>query len=77
MQMPSAPDKEALPGRKASLLQVVKTMFSVLFMIGKKESWEKGGDAARMTPGQIVAGAVIGVIVLIAVLIGLVRIVLA
>jgi hypothetical protein len=52
-------------------------MFSVLLMIGKKESWEKGGAAARMTPGQIVAGAVIGGIVVIAVLIGLVQVVLA
>ena len=71
------PDKEALPGHKAGLLQVAKTMFFVLLMVGKKESWEKGGDAARMTPGQIVAGAIIGGIVVIAVLIGLVRIVLA
>jgi hypothetical protein len=71
------PDKEALPGSKAGLLQVAKTMFFVLLMVGKKESWEKGGDAARMTPGQIVAGAVIGGIVVIAVLIGLVQIVLA
>jgi hypothetical protein len=71
------PDKKALPGRKASSLQVAKTMFFVLLMIGKKESWEKGGDAARMTPRQIVAGAVIGGIVVIAVLIGLVQIVLA
>lgn len=71
------PNKEALPGGKASLLQVAKTMFSVLLMIGRKESWENGGDAARMTPGQIVAGAVIGGIVVIAALIGLVKIVLA
>jgi len=70
-------NKEALPGRKASLLQVAKTMFFALLMIGKKESWEKGGDAARMTPGQIVAGAIIGGIVVIAALIGLVQFVLA
>lgn len=71
------PNNEAPPDRKAGLLQVAKTMFSVLLMIGKKESWEKGGDAARMTPGQFVAGAIIGGIVVIAVLIGLVRFVLA
>jgi hypothetical protein len=70
------PDKNALPSRKAGLLQVAKTMFSALIMIGKKESWEEGGDAARMTPGQVVAGAVIGGIVVIIVLIGLVRIAL-
>ena len=65
------------PVGKASLLQVAKTMFFVLLMVGRKESWEKGGDAARMTPGQIVAGAIIGGIVVIAALIGLVKIVLA
>ena len=71
------PDKEALPAHKAGLLQVAKTMFSVLLMIGKKESWEKGGYAARMTPGQFIAGAIIGGIVVIAVLIGLVQIALS
>jgi hypothetical protein len=71
------PDEESLPGRKAGLLQVAKTMFFVLLMIGRKDSWEKGGEAARMTPGQIVAGALIGGIVVIAGLIGLVLFVLA
>lgn len=71
------PDKESLPVRKAGLLQVAKTMFFALLMIGKKGSWEKGGEAARMTPGQIVAGALIGGIVVIAALIGLVMFVLA
>jgi hypothetical protein len=45
-------------------------------MIGKKETWEKGGDGARMTPGQVVAGAVVGGIVVIAVLLVIVRVVL-
>jgi hypothetical protein len=70
-------DKEAHPGRKAGLLQVAKTVFFGLLMIGKKETWEKGGEAARMTPGQIVAGALVGGIVVIAALIGLVLLVLA
>ena len=70
-------DKEARTGGKASVLQVAKTMFFVLIMVGRKESWEKGGDAARITPGQIVAGAIIGGIIVIAALIGLVKIVLA
>ena len=70
-------DKEARPGGKASVLQVAKTMFFVLLMVGRKDSWEKGGDAARITPGQIVAGAIIGGIIVIAALIGLVKIVLA
>jgi hypothetical protein len=71
------PNKEELPEGKAGLLQVAKTMFFVLLMVGRKESWEKGGDAARITPGQIVAGAVIGGIVVVAALVGLVKIVLA
>jgi hypothetical protein len=71
------PNKEARPEGKAGFLQVAKTMFSILIMVGRKGSWEKGGDAARITPGQIVAGAIIGGIVVIAVLIGLVKLVLA
>lgn len=71
------PGKEALPKGKAGVLQVAKTLFFVLLMVGKKESWEKGGEAARITPVQIVAGAIIGGIVLIAALIALVKLVLA
>ena len=71
------PDKVAPPGGKATIVQIAKIMFSGLIMIGRKDSWAEGGDAARMTPGQIVAGAVIGIIVVIAALIGLVKIVLA
>ena len=64
------------PPRKAGLLQVAKTMFFGLIMIGKKSTWEHGGDGARMTTGQVVAGAVIGGVVVILLLIALVRIVL-
>ena len=71
------PSKDAVPEGKATLLQVAKTMLCGLVMIGRKDSWEKGGDAARMTPGQIVGGAIIGGIVVVAALIGLVRFVLA
>jgi hypothetical protein len=65
-----------LPTRKAGLLQVAKTLFFGLLMIGKKATWEKDGDGARMTPGQIVAGAVIGGVLLVAALLVLVRTVL-
>lgn len=44
-------------------------------MIGKKGAWEKGG--ARITPGQIVIGAIIAGIVLIAALLLLVRVVIS
>jgi hypothetical protein len=59
------------------LLQIAKTIFFGLLMIGKKETWESGGDGAGMTFGQIIAGGVIGGIVLIAALITLVHLVLA
>jgi hypothetical protein len=65
-----------LPARKAGLLQVAKTLFFGLLMVGKKSTWEKDGDGARMTPGQIVVGAVIGGILLVAALVALVRTVL-
>jgi hypothetical protein len=45
-------------------------------MIGKKETWESGGDGAGMTFGQVVAGGIIGGIVVIAALITLVHLVL-
>jgi len=64
---------EKLSARRAGLLQVAKTLFFGLLMIGKKATWEKGGDGARMTPGQIVAGAVIGGVLLVAALLALVR----
>jgi len=68
---------DAVPARKAGVLQVAKTLFFVLLMIGKKETWEAGGDGARMTPGQIIGGAIVGGILLIALLVMLVRLVLA
>jgi hypothetical protein len=71
------PGKQPPPARKPGLLQIAKTMFFVLIMIGKKKTWEEGGEAARMTPAQVVAGAIIAGIAVIAVLIGLVKIVLA
>jgi hypothetical protein len=62
--------------RKASAWQVAKLMLSGVLMVGKRSAWEKGGDGARITPGQIVAGAIIGAIVLVAVLLAIVRIAL-
>ena len=68
--------EEKLPAPKAGLLQVAKTLLFGLLMIGKKATWEKDGDGARMTPGQIVGGAIIGGILLVAALLALVRTVL-
>ena len=77
--IPSEPpsDGDKPPVRKAGVLQVAKILFFVLLMIGKKKTWEQGGEGARMTPAQIVVGAIIGGIVLIVLLITLVRVVLS
>jgi len=66
-------EKPALPARRAGVLQVARTLFFGLIMIGKKATWEKGGDGAQMTPAQIVVGALIGGVVLILGLLILVR----
>jgi len=70
------PDVETPPARRTGLLRVAKIIFFMLLMIGKKETWEGSGDGARMTPGQLLAGAVIGGIVVIAVLVAIVRVAL-
>ena len=71
---PEPPTTESTPPRRAGLLQVAKTMFFGLFAIGMKGTIEK--DGVRVTPGQIVVGAVIGGIVLVLIIITVARIVL-
>ena len=66
-----------MPESKARLSQVAKTIFFGLLMIGKKRTWEEGGDGARMSATQVVVGALVGGVVVIAALIALVRLVLA
>jgi hypothetical protein len=56
------------------LLAVARIIFSGLLMIGKNATWEKKGIGAQVTFGQIVAGAIIGGIVLVALLVLLARI---
>lgn len=56
------------------LLAVARILFFGLLMIGKKSTWEKDGIGAQATHGQIVAGAIIGGIVLVALLALLARI---
>lgn len=60
------------PPRKprASIAQVAATIFFGLFAIGKKNTWQK--DGATVTPVQIVVGALIGLLVVVAGLISLV-----
>ncbi len=66
-----------MPDSKAGLLQVAKTILFGLLMIGKKRTWEEGGEGARMTTKQLVVGALVGGAIVIAALIALVRLVLA
>jgi hypothetical protein len=55
------------------LLAVARIIFSGLLMIGKKATWEKDGIGAQATRAQIVAGAIVGGIVLVALLVLLAR----
>jgi hypothetical protein len=65
---------ENKPVRRAGLPQVAKTLLFGLFAIGMKGTWNK--DGVKVTPGQIVVGAIVGGIVLVAALITLVNIAL-
>ena len=55
------------------LLAVARIIFFGLLMIGRKATWEKNGIGAQLTLGQIVAGAIIGGIVVVALLVLLAR----
>lgn len=74
----SAPNEEkpAAP-RRAGPLQVAKTLFFAMIMVGSRKTWEGDGDGARMTPAQVVIGGIIAGIVIVAVLITLVRVILS
>ena len=60
--------------KRAGVAQVAKTLVFGLFAIGMKGTWEK--DGVRVTPGQIVVGALIGGVLLVVAIISLVRLVL-
>jgi Protein of unknown function (DUF2970) len=57
--------------KKAGLRQVVATMFWGLLMIGKKGTWER--DGATLTLRQVVLGAAVMTVLVIAILLLLVR----
>lgn len=61
------------PAKKAGFLQVAATMFWGLFMIGKKDTWEK--DGATVTLFQLIVGGVITGILVIFVLVLIVSLV--
>lgn len=60
--------------RRAGPLQVARTMFFGLFAIGMKGTIEK--DGARVTPGQLVVGGIIGGILLVVLIATLARFVI-
>jgi len=55
---------------------VAKVIFFGLLMIGKKGTWEANGIGAQLTARQIVVGAVVGGLVVVALLLLIVRIVI-
>jgi hypothetical protein len=59
-----------MPSKKAGIRQVAATIFFALFAIGKKNTWHK--DGATVTLFQVVVGALVGFLVVMAVLVGLV-----
>jgi hypothetical protein len=77
MSNPSpTPEPGPGPEPRAGILAVAKIMLSALLMIGKKGTWEPGGAGAQLTLRQIVIGAVIGGLLVVASLILLVRLVI-
>lgn len=65
------PDNSPPLAKKAGLRQVMATMFWGLLMIGKKGTWER--DGATLTLKQVLAGALIMTLLVIAILVLLVR----
>lgn len=68
------PKPESRP-KKAGFPAVAKIMFFGLLMIGKKGTWENDGAGAQVTPAQIVVGAIIGGVIVVASLVLLARMV--
>ena len=62
--------------RRAGPLQVAKTLFFAMIMVGSRKTWEGDGDGARMTPAQVVIGGIIAGLVIVVTLILLVRVIL-
>ena len=62
--MTPLPDKSEPAPKKATLLQVVRIVFSMLFMIGSNRDY--GPDAPTIGPARLIIVAVIGAALLIA-----------
>ena len=67
----SGPETPPPAPRKAGWRQVMATMFWGLLMIGKKGTWER--DGATLTRWQVLTGALLMTVFVIAVLLLLVR----
>lgn len=63
--------ENAPAAKKAGVAQVMATMFWALCMIGKKGTWER--DGATLTLLQVIAGALVMTVIVIAILVLLVR----
>ncbi|MGP1665659.1 MAG: hypothetical protein ACTS5I_07075 [Rhodanobacter sp.] len=61
------------PTRRASIFQVIATMFCGVFAIGAKGTWQRGGATVTFT--QVIIAAVITLIVLVLVLVAIVKLV--
>jgi hypothetical protein len=70
---PEHDPKAGSHSKKGGFFAVAKIMLFGLLMIGKKSTWEKDGIGAQVTLGQMVAGAIVGGIVLVALLVLLAR----
>ncbi len=68
--------RDTAPPRGVGPVQVARILLSMLFMIGRKSTWEGDGDGSRMTPRQFAFGIAIGVVLLVAGLVMLVRLML-
>ena len=66
-----APTDSPQPHQKAGWRQVMATMFWGLLMIGKKGTWER--DGATVTLQQVIVGALVMTLLVIAILVLLVR----
>ena len=56
--------------KKAGVRQVAATIFFALFAIGKRNTWHR--DGATVTLFQVVVGALVGSVVVIAMLVSIV-----
>lgn len=65
------PPEPATAGKKAGWGQVMATMFWGLMMIGKKGTWER--DGATLSMRQVIVGALIMTVIVIAILLLLVK----